>query len=129
MGRTPRAVLCYTALRELEEAQGRRGGMMWAVGWVGEIGVRVGLGVLFKDEHEEKDGAPNPRLDDDELVLPPESPEYAVTAEEVVKTCLEGVWGLGMVCVGRVLEACVSGEIVRAKYVHLLSIRPPTFGY
>jgi tetratricopeptide (TPR) repeat protein len=102
MGRTRRALECYRAVRALSVEDG----LIWGLGWIGEIGLRTGFGPDSVGPSIEEWMAPEPGYDD---VVP-----------SVVETCLNGTWGLGMVCVGRVLEACFSGEIVRAKYASSL---------
>lgn len=97
MGRTRRALECYRAVRALSTEDG----LIWALGWIGEIGLRIGIGSDPVGPSTEEWIAPEPGYDD------------AVAG--VAETCLSGTWGLGMVCIGRVLEACSSGEIVRAK--------------
>ena len=97
MRRTGRALECYRAVRVLSAEDG----LTWALGWIGEIGLRIGLGSDSVSPSTEEWMAPEPGYDD--------------IVAGVVETCLSGALGLGMVCIGRVLEACFSGEIVRAK--------------
>ena len=97
MGRTRRALECYRAVRALSPEDG----LIWALGWIGEIGLRIGFGSDPVGPSTEEWMAPQPGYDE--------------SVAGVVETCLSGTWGLGMVCIGRVLEACFSGEIVRAK--------------
>lgn len=97
MARTRRALECYRAVRALSAEDG----LIWALGWIGEIGLRIGFGSDPLGPSTEEWMAPELGYDD--------------TVAGVVETCLSGTWGFGMVCIGRVLEACFSGEIVRAK--------------
>lgn len=105
-----------------------KGSLLWGVAWVGEIGLRVGIGATSAKrgastttassvaELNMMDGGTTAGYEDEQRApWMEESPDYQATAEEVVAGCLSGKWGLGMICVGRVLEACVTGEIVRAK--------------
>lgn len=128
-GRTRRAIECYRAARS-NELGTKRGSFIWGSGWIGEIAIRVGLGVI---KNASTSGAVGPSTSKSAPLLPiaeendwiAEGGEYEQTAEEVVKLALGGTWGVGMQCVGRVLEASVSGEIVRAKYVSWLILSFP----
>lgn len=102
MGRTRRALECYRAVQVLSAEDS----LIWALGWIGEIGLRIGFG----------SGPVGPSTD--EWMAPQLGYDEIVAG--VMETCLSGIWGLGMVCIGRVLEACFSGEIVRAKYASFL---------
>ena len=100
MGRTRRALECYRAVQVLSAEDS----LIWALGWIGEIGLRIGFS-------SGPVGSVGPLTE--EWMAP--QPGYDEVVASVMETCLSGTWGLGMVCIGRVLEACFSGEIVRAK--------------
>ena len=112
LGKSSLALECYRIATYLDEQSQSDVGtsMIGALAMAGEIFLRIGLfkqgGEPFQFQGE---------VDDEQEILE--------LASEVSEGCLQGIWGDGMVVVGRIIAAAVTDEIVRAKYAVSLYTR------
>ncbi|KAG8750981.1 hypothetical protein FRC14_008237 [Serendipita sp. 396] len=119
LDRPAAALECYQTVMHLEDESRVLHGMARA----GEMILRIGLfrrdhAPISKREEEDgkaKEGKMERRGENDGLSKSPAFQELFTSASEVVERCLQGVWGEGMVVVGRLLATALTDEVVRAK--------------
>ncbi|KAG8803136.1 hypothetical protein FRC17_006246 [Serendipita sp. 399] len=113
LDRSSIALECYRAAAYLEDEESVIHGMARA----GEIVLRIGLFrrrnvVPVKEEQQQTPSSSStlPALESTE-----EYQALFTAASEIVQRCLQGVWGDGMVVVGRLIATSLTDEVVRAK--------------
>jgi hypothetical protein len=114
LGQSRRALDCYRLVCHLEE----EGSILWGMGLIGEIILRIGVAAMRKEPgQEDKDS-----INSSEKISPAgrfwrdgEREEVVQIASGVVEKCLSGLWGDHMAIIGRLIAASLSDEIVRTK--------------
>jgi hypothetical protein len=142
MGRAKRALECYRVVCHLEEEES----LIWVMAKIGElvlklgiramrdsnrggVGVGVGMGMGMAgggaNAHTSAGAGAsggNAALTAlTELLKTDNDPDTQKTTTLIIQKCLQGVWGESMIIVGRLIQASVTEEVVRAKYVILPS--------
>lgn len=110
-GQSQRALDCYRLVSHSEE----EGSLLWGMGMLGEITLRIGLIALRGTSSEQEFGATSAR--GGKLWKEGEKDALIQMSSGVLERCLSGIWGEHMAAVGRLITASLSDEIVRAKYV------------